>query len=313
MNLLPAPSCTLIPLSSSSEDRTMIRALARGARSPRLSPIHGTMPVAALALLTLGFAACGGGETGEDSRPVRSSSDSPGAGNALLTLLQAGEPVFGVFSGDKTPEQGATMVRDTDADFILYSMESGPFDVARMEAYLGGMRDEGGADALRDLPVILRVPPIADVADTRAKVSEALPTGITGIVFPHVQRADQALASVDVMADSWPADPNGVTVDVLIVEDEEGIANAREIMATPGLTVVFAGPGDLRRAYEGDMEAVENAIQTVLAACKEFDVVCGVTAGVDDIAGRLEQGFGMIIVTEPEAVAVGLEAAGRSE
>ena len=61
------------------------------------------------------------------------------------------------------------------------------------------------------------------------------------------------------------------------------------------------------------MEAVENAIQTVLTACKEFDVVCGITAGVDDIADRLEQGFGMIIVTEPEAVAVGLAAAGRSE
>jgi 2-keto-3-deoxy-L-rhamnonate aldolase RhmA len=271
------------------------------------------VPVAALALLTLGFAACGGGETGDESHPVPSSSEGPGAGNALLTLLQAGEPIFGVFSGEKTPEQGATMVRDTDADFILYSMETGSFDVAQMAAYLGGMRDEGGADALRDLPVILRVPPIEDVADTRARVSEALPTGIAGIVFPHVQRADQAMASVDLMANSWPADPNGETVDVLIVEDQEGIANAREIMATPGLTVVFAGPGDLRRAYEGDMEAVENAIQTVLAACKEFDVVCGVTAGVDDIADRLEQGFGMIIVTEPEAVAVGLEAAGRSE
>jgi 2-keto-3-deoxy-L-rhamnonate aldolase RhmA len=83
-------------------------------------------------------------------------------------------------------------------------------------------------------------------------------------------------------------------------------------MATPGLSVVFAGPGDLRRAYEGDMEQVEAAIQAVLAACKEFDVVCGVTAGVDDIGERLEQGFGMIIVTEPGAVAVGRAAAGRT-
>ena len=291
----------------------MIRALARGAFSPRLSATRGPVALAALLLLTFGFSACGGGQTEGESQPVTSSSESPGEGNALLALLQAGEPVFGVFSGDQTAEQGATMVRDTDADFILYSMETEPFDVAQMEAYLGGMRDQGGADALRNLPVLLRVPPIADVADTRAKVSEALPTGIAGIVFPHVQRAEQARASVDVMPGSWPADPNGETVDVLIVEDQEGIANAREILATPGLTVVFAGPGDLRRAYEGDMEAVENAIQIVLAACKEFDVVCGITAGVDDIADRLDQGFGMIIVTEPEAVAVGLEAAGRAE
>lgn len=291
----------------------MSRTLARGARLPRFSATRGPLAAATIVLLTLGLAGCGGGETGEDNQPVASAPEGPGAGNALLELLQAGEPVFGVFSGDQTPEQGATMVRDTDADFILYSMETEPFDVERMKAYLGGMRDEGGADALRDLPVLLRVPPVADVADTRAKVSEALPTGIAGIVFPHVQRADQALASVDVMPGSWPADPNGETVDVLIVEDREGIVNARQIMATPGLTVVFAGPGDLRRAYDGDMVAVENAIQTVLAACKEFDVICGVTAGADDIADRLAQGFGMIIVTEPEAVAVGLEAAGRGK
>ena len=60
-----------------------------------------------------------------------------------------------------------------------------------------------------------------------------------------------------------------------------------------------------------DAEAVESAIQTVLAACKEFDVPCGITAGVDDIAERLEQGFRVIIVTQPEALAAGRRAAGR--
>ena len=74
---------------------------------------------------------------------------------------------------------------------------------------------------------------------------------------------------------------------------------------------MIPGPGDLRRAYARDMEAVENAIQTVLAACKEFDVPCGITAGVDDIEERLEQGFKMIIVTSAEALSVGRRAAGR--
>ena len=82
-------------------------------------------------------------------------------------------------------------------------------------------------------------------------------------------------------------------------------------MATPGLSVVFAGPGDLRRAYEGDMEAVENAIQAVLSACLEFEVPCGVTAGVDDIGMRLDQGFRVIIVTQEEALAAGRRHAGR--
>ena len=61
----------------------------------------------------------------------------------------------------------------------------------------------------------------------------------------------------------------------------------------------------------GDMEAVEEAIQTVLAACKEFDVACGITAGIDDIGERLAQGFKLIIVNQPEALSVGLEESGR--
>jgi 2-keto-3-deoxy-L-rhamnonate aldolase RhmA len=100
-------------------------------------------------------------------------------------------------------------------------------------------------------------------------------------------------------------------LNVILIEDQIGIERAREIVSAPGVGVAIPGPGDLGRAYEGDMEAVENAIQTVLAACAEFDVPCGITAGVDDIARRVEEGFMMIIVTQPEALAVGLAAAGR--
>lgn len=257
--------------------------------------------------------ACGGGEEAEPSMEAGAQSAVAGEGSDLAGLLRAGEPVFGVFSGPKTREQGATIAAETDADFILYSMESGPFDVGEMQGYLSGMMESGGDDALDRIPVVLRVPPIDDEAAARAQLDEALPTGIGGIVFPHVARPDQAAASAALLPDAWPADPMSDQVNILIVEDQEGIENVRDIMATPGLSVVFAGPGDLRRAYEGDMEQVETAIQAVLAACKEFDVVCGVTAGVDDIGDRLEQGFGMIIVTEPEAVAVGMAAAGRTQ
>ena len=109
----------------------------------------------------------------------------------------------------------------------------------------------------------------------------------------------------------WPINPSGDLINILLIEDQEGIAVAREIVGTPGVSVAIPGPGDLRRAYEGDMQAVETAIQTVLAACKEFDVACGITAGVDDIAERLAQGFKLIIVNQPEALSVGLKESGR--
>jgi 2-keto-3-deoxy-L-rhamnonate aldolase RhmA len=92
-----------------------------------------------------------------------------------------------------------------------------------------------------------------------------------------------------------------------------GIENAREIVNTPGAGVVIPGPGDLRRAYDGDAEAIEGAIQTVLSACKEFDVPCGITARADDIAERIEQGFRFIIVYGDDGLAVGRAAAGRRD
>lgn len=59
------------------------------------------------------------------------------------------------------------------------------------------------------------------------------------------------------------------------------------------------------------MEAVEGAIQTVLSACQAHGVPCGITAGVDDVAERIAQGFRMFIVSDPAAVTAGRMAAGR--
>ncbi len=231
----------------------------------------------------------------------------------LVELLASGQAVFGTFSGDETPEQGARIVQTRDADFILYSMESGPFDVPRMIAYLNGMHDAAAEAGVDPQPVLLRIPPIdGDHAGARDRASQGIEAGVHGIVFPHVVSAEEAAVSVSVTPDLWPGDAEGLLIDVLIVEDRAGIENVREIVSTPGLSVVFAGPGDLGRAYGGDMVAVEVAIQAVLAACLEFGVPCGVTAGVDDIAERLEQGFRVIIATEDEALPVGRRAAGRS-
>ena len=54
------------------------------------------------------------------------------------------------------------------------------------------------------------------------------------------------------------------------------------------------------------------AIQQVLAACQSHGVPCGITAGVDDIAERIEQGFRMFIVSDPAAVTAGRAARGGS-
>ncbi len=228
----------------------------------------------------------------------------------LAGMLANGQAVFGIFSGDHDRAGGMAMAANRETDFVFYSLENGPFDIPAMQEYMAGMAEATGAQGAH--PMVLRVPPPHEDAATRDHVRQGLAAGIDGIVYPHVQNAEQAALAVDAMGDGvWPDDPDGSLINVLIIEDQEGIGNARAIMETGGISVAIPGPGDLRRAYDGDMVAVEDAIQQVLALCLEMNVACGITAGVDDIAGRLDQGFKMIIVTAPEALAVGKRAAGR--
>lgn len=251
------------------------------------------------------------------------AGDAPGAreqmaatadgANRVVELLAGGQPVFGIFSGEHTAEQGARTARNREADFIFYSLESGPFDIPAMEAYMEGMRQGAGDSAPR--PVALRIPPIRDGADSaRARARAGLDAGAHSIVYPHVESAGEAELAVGALGDAgWPGNPDGNLVNILLIEDQVGIERAAEIVRTPGVSVVIPGPGDLRRAYEGDMAAVEGAIQTVLAECLAAGVPCGITAGPDDIGERLDQGFRLIIVTSPEALTVGRAHAGRAE
>lgn len=262
-------------------------------------------------ILATAVAACGGGEESMPEGEPSMTAAPMAHDNAIIELLASGQPVLGMFAPEQSAEGGVQAAANHETDFIFYSLESGPWDIPTMETFMSSMAEAAGEAGPH--PVVLRIPPIRDDRDAaRAHMEEGLAAGIDGLVLPHVETVEDVALAAEVAGDRlWPLNPEGDVLNVILIEDQSGIALARELVGAPGVGVAIPGPGDLRRAYEGDMEAVENAIQTVLAACKEFDVPCGITAGPDDIAERLEQGFEMIIVTRPEALAVGLQASGR--
>ncbi len=269
----------------------------------------------ALATALTATTACSAPEQSGDpgaSDPAAAEPAAAATGPApVVNLIADGQVVFGIFSGPTTREQGALMGQNRELDFVFYSLESGPFDIMSTKVYMEGVAEGSGSEPPH--PLVLRIPPIRNgVEAAQAHAAEALDAGVAAIVFPHVESADEAAVAVAAMGDDhWPGNPSGSLFSILIIEDRTGVERADEIVATEGVSVVFPGPGDLRRAYEGDMEAVEAAIQTVLASCQRHGVPCGITAGVDDIAERIEQGFRMFIVTEAAAVTPGRAAAGR--
>ena len=297
--------------------------------------------------LAAGSAGCGApaAEGPDSAAPAEGAETVASAGpewNRIAALLAEGEVVFGIFSGEKTPENARVVAEQELADFVFYSMETGPFDIPGMAAFQEALSPPAERGAANPHPVALRIPPIRDgLEEAAVRTAAGLDAGAYAIVFPHVETADEARHAAASMrpeqagglragdfseaarvfgvsaaayrerADLWPLDPAGELISMVLIEDRIGVENAAEIVAVPGVSVAFPGPGDLRRAYEGDMEAVEGAIQTVLAACLEAGVPCGITAGPDDIGERIAQGFRVFIVTSAEALSVGHRAAGR--
>ena len=313
-----------IPVSRPVARRVLLLGLAWSLAACSSPPAGGEMP------------------SEEDAAGPAAAGTGGPSWNRVASLLADGQVVFGMFSGEQTPETAMEMAQQKLADFIFYSLERGPFDLPTMSTYQEALSPPDVRGSANSHPVLLRIPPIRDGTDEAAERTAAgLDAGAYGIVFPHVETADEARHAVAAMtlagagglrgdadpeaarvfgvspedyaarAGVWPLDPGGELVSMLLIEDRIGIENALEITSVPGISIVSPGPGDLRRAYEGDLEAVEQAIQTVLAACLEAGVPCGITAGPDDIAMRIAQGFRVFIVTSPEALAVGHEAAGR--
>jgi 4-hydroxy-2-oxoheptanedioate aldolase len=99
-------------------------------------------------------------------------------------------------------------------------------------------------------------------------------------------------------ADVWPLNPEGDLLAIPMIETAEGLKNINEIASVPGVGAIFIGAGGDLHQYLGvpqDSPEVEQARQTILAACKAHNVACGITALTKaDVDKRLKEGWKMI-------------------
>ncbi len=262
--------------------------------------------------------------------------------NRIVDLLSQGKVVLGWFATARTPDAAAKAAADPKMDFIFVNMEQvqnyKPGDV---RGFLQALMTNGATRNPNDHPLMTRLPIFHDdPAAARQRAAEMLNLGVHAIVWPDMESGEEARQALAAMrfsgtrpagggdapaywglspeeyqrkADVYPINPEGELASIFIIESEQGIANSREITRERP-TVAIPGPGTLSRVYNRDMAKVEQAIQTQLAACKEFNVPCGITAGPKDIEKRIAEGFRMIIIYDrdyAETMAIGRKAAGR--
>jgi 4-hydroxy-2-oxoheptanedioate aldolase len=124
------------------------------------------------------------------------------------------------------------------------------------------------------------------------------------------------------LADLWPLDPRGEMFFMPLIEGVEGVRNLPSILKeVKGISAIWAGSGDL--AMELGVPAnmadprVEDGVQQILKACKQYSVPCACIAfRAEEVEKRLEQGF-RIIITIPtladRAFEAGKKLSGREK
>ena len=201
-----------------------------------------------------------------------------------------------------------------------------------------------------DHAILIRIPPFGrELKMNQWVIKNLLDQGIHGTIAPFIETAEQAEDLIRAMrypqspdaanpgpvgqrgsgagtairfwgvggseyrarSDLWGLSPQGELLTMLLIENELGVQNIREIVQVPGVSMVMAATGDLGSYYNGDAEKVERDVQTILAACKEFDVACAIPTGVDDTERRIREGF-RVILTSGEALRIGRQVAGRT-
>ncbi|MBL8583133.1 MAG: 4-hydroxy-2-oxovalerate aldolase [Rhizobiaceae bacterium] len=181
------------------------------------------------------------------------------------------------------------------------------------------------ASDVRGVPAMVRVPGHAPEA-----VAAVLDAGAQGVLIPRVSTAAQAALAVKA-ARYPPVGERGVgpgraagygyripeylsranaeTVVAVQVETAEGLANVDAIAATPGVDVIFVGPGDLSVSLAAigpaGAERLAAAIEIILAAAQRHGKVAGIFCPGSAEVGRWAERGARFFVVASDAMFLG--------
>lgn len=222
--------------------------------------------------------------------------------NPMKKTLRGGKPVVG-FTVTVPSADVALQAARLGFDFIWIEMEHGQITLESARHMI--LATQGTST----MPII-RVP-----VNELWTAKRALDAGAMGVIFPFTSTPELARQAVDacryppigkrgagpgLASLRWPA-PGGYgdfadknALVIIIIEQKQAVESIDEILAVPGIDVAFIGPNDLSHSYGfrgKQTPEVQAAIAKVLAAGKRRGIPIGRTAGAQDIAGYIKDGF----------------------
>lgn len=233
--------------------------------------------------------------------------------NKLKADLKAGKTCYGAFVTAPCPEV-VEVLAIAGFDFVIIDTEH---TATGIETTVDMMR---AAEAFGMTPIV-RVPD-----DTPKAMSRYQDIGAYGVQVPMVHTADQAREIVKAMKyipegirgmsggrgtawgriENYRRVSNEETLIAVMCESKESVDNIKEIVSVPGVDAVFIGAYDLSQSLgvpgQTTHEFVEEAVQKVLDACLEADIIPGIVSPDVNLARRrAAQGFRYITILDDMA------------
>ena len=200
-------------------------------------------------------------------------------------------------------------------DAIVIDAQHGLWDRLTIEHAIGIASKTG--------PVLVRV-----AENSANAIGQALDAGAEGVIVPLIETDEEAAAAV--AAARFP--PEGVrsgggvrplgrdfgayymnamqhTIVGVMIETLRGVRQAAAIANTPGVDFVLIGTGDLAVSLNGFPRADSrhtDACSTIMQACKEARIPCGIFTGNADAAiARHGEGYPIVVVANDIEIVAG--------
>ena len=218
---------------------------------------------------------------------------SGGPGRHLKSRLSAGEILVAGTITEYVRPSIVKLYKNAGFDFIYIEYEHGFLNPASLADTILSARDNG-------LPVVSKTPQLE-----RQEVSKLLEAGVSGIQLPRTETREQVeellgyikfppkgtramapgygnsdYAQTSDLAE-WMVEQDAESTLVVHIETRLGYENAESIISTPGVDMVYCGPGDssVELGHPGNYDHPEvlNRMEDVLKICLDNGVYFGTT------------------------------------
>ena len=225
-----------------------------------------------------------------------------GPGRHLKSRLAAREVLVGGMVLEYTRPSLMKLYQQAGYDFVYIEYEHAYFDMAGFADTVVAARDNG-------LPVVTKTPQLE-----RQEVAKLLECGVVGMQLPRTETREEIETLIDYIKlypkgsrasatgygssdyikptdrQGWIAGQDAETTLVVHIETRTGYANAEEIVSTPGVDMVYCGPGDTSLEFDhpGDWDHpdVLGPMERVLDLCLQHGVPFGTSVKGHESAAR---------------------------